>query len=693
MPQTRAVRTFTAALLGATFLSPAGGAFAQDAVVLETLNVEAASNDILVQDGYVAQSGRIGSKTDTPLVEVPQAISTVTEKQLDDQNPRTLNEALGYVPGARVGSYGFDPRFDAFFIRGFPLTYNGIFRDGLRQFASPTGLFKTEIYGLEGITVLKGPASALYGATSAGGLVDLMTKRPTEYPFRELEVQYGSHDRKQGNFDLSGPLTDDGTLLYRLTGVVRDSGTEIDGFPDDRFYIAPAFTWQPNEDTKLTVLGEYMDATTGGTAAYHNLGGRITGIYEGDPRYNDFNQKQGRIGYEFEHRVSDWLLVRQNARYLTLHNDLEYAYITDITTTPFTRAAGRNAEQVDSFVIDNQVQAEFSTGAVDHTVLVGVDYGWIGYDQRQGFGALPAAGTLPLAFSSAQDMTQFGLYAQDQARFGNWRLTVGGRYDWLTGDTTLPDATGGRVTTTQEDQAFSWRVGLGYVTEFGLVPYASYTTSFTPNVGTVVSGGPAKPTIGKQVEGGAKYALPGTNAVLTASVFQIEQEDGVVFDASTGVNRQVQLDMRSRGFELEANASLENGLSLIASYAYVETEILRGAAGTVGNELTSTPNHQFSVWADYTLQSGPAEGLGFGAGVRYVGRSFGDDLNTIENADRVYLDAALHYDFAALNPRMKGVRAQVNATNLLDHRGVTCTSGYCYRDEGRSVIGSLRYRF
>ena len=120
---------------------------------LETLEVQAESDDILVQDGYVARSGRIGTKMDTPIVDVPQSISTITEKQFEDQKPRSLNEALDYTASANVGAYGFDPRFDAFTIRGFPLTYNGIFRDGLRQYASPTGLFFTEIYGLEGISM------------------------------------------------------------------------------------------------------------------------------------------------------------------------------------------------------------------------------------------------------------------------------------------------------------------------------------------------------------------------------------------------------------------------------------------------------------------------------------------------------------------------------------------------------------
>jgi iron complex outermembrane recepter protein len=684
-------RILMAALL-ATTSAASFTARAQESTVLERLEVEAESDDILVQDGYVAKSGRIGTKTDTPLVEVPQAISAVTERQLDEQNPRTLNESLGYVPGVSVDNYGFDPRFEAFFIRGFPATYNGIFRDGLRQFSSPTGFFRTEPYGLEGITILKGPASALYGPSSAGGLVELMTKRPTEDLFREVEVQYGSNERYQGNFDFSGPVNADKTFLARLTGVVRDSGTEIEGFSDDRVYIAPAFTWQPTDDTRLTVLGEYMNSTVGGTAFFYNDGNRVTDIYEGDPSYNDFNQEQGRIGYEFQHRFNETFTFRQNVRYAALDNDLEYAYVSGFDGDTPLRSAGRNAENVETFVADNQLLADFSTGPVDHLSIVGVDYGWVTYDQKQGYGDIPAdGGTLPLSFTSAQDMSQVGVYAQDQVSYENWRLTLGGRYDWLTADTTVADGS----TTTEDYDRFSGRVGLSYVTEFGIVPYINYTTSFTPNVGVTIDGTPARPTIGEQKEIGIKYEVPNYNAVITAALFDIEQADGVIFEVVDGFNKQVSLDMRSRGLELELATSLDNGINLIAGYAYTDIEFVDGYGGLDlnGNKLSGIPQHTFSIWGDYTIGGGPAAGLGFGAGVRYVGTSPGDDENTFDNDDRIFLDAAVHYDFGATNAKLEGLRLQVNARNLLDEQGTVCTSGACYRDEGRSVIGSLRYRF
>ena len=220
--------------------------------------------------GYVATSGRSATKTDTPLLEVPQSVSTVTQPQLEERKPQNLLEAIAYTPGPVVGMYGFDSRYDEFMIRGIDMTNTGVFRDGLRQLNSPNGLFRLEPYGVEAISILRGPAASIYGASSTGGIVDIISKRPTETPFREIELQTGSFGRLQGNFDLSGPLDAENTVFYRLTGVIRNASAEISAGRDDRVFIAPAITWKPNDKTKLTVLGEYMDSTVGGTQAYLN---------------------------------------------------------------------------------------------------------------------------------------------------------------------------------------------------------------------------------------------------------------------------------------------------------------------------------------------------------------------------------------------------------------------------------------
>jgi len=222
----------TSALTGVVLAHLLAPAAAQDAAgqqdgatVLEDIIVNGGSGGVIQADGYVGKSSATGTKTDTPFIEIPQSISSVTEQQLRDRNPQSLLDTVAYTPGTRVGAYGFDPRFDSFSVRGFDVTYTGIFRDNLRQPGAGSSLFKTEPYGLEGVSILRGPSSALYGATGAG-LYNLITKRPTEDAFHEVQLQYGTDQRYQTQFDLSGPVNNEDPFYYRLTGLYRDANTE-----------------------------------------------------------------------------------------------------------------------------------------------------------------------------------------------------------------------------------------------------------------------------------------------------------------------------------------------------------------------------------------------------------------------------------------------------------------------------------
>lgn len=671
-------------------------------VQLDEILVEGAGGAAgpVTANGYVATATTSGTKTNTPILEIPQSISTVTQTQLEQRKPQNLLDALSYTPGARVGTYGFDPRYDAFTIRGVDVTQNAVFRDGLRQINSPNGLFRLEPYGLEAINVLRGPASTIYGASTSAGIVDLISKRPTETPFREIEVQGGSFGRKQFNFDLSGPANAEKTLFYRLTGLVRDADNQLSAIKDDRVFIAPAITWKPNEQTKLTLLAEYMDSTTGGTAAYVNEYGPYidrsgnllyksvgaTRVFGGDKRYNDFRQQQGRIGYEFEHAFGEIFTLRQRVRYSALATNQQYVYLAD---------PGLTRERTQGLSVDTNLEAKLATGPVSHRLLAGVDFSWLHYRGKEGFGGVPLGYNATLGYRTAQTQTLVGVYAQDQISWENWRLTLGGRRDWFSSRFEAGAAGDLPTETKQDDARSTGRAALSYVTSFGLAPYVSYATSFVPNSGTVLSGSVAVPTTGEQVEAGIKYDLPGQNASLRAAVFDLRQDNAVVYEVVNGYNRQVQLDMRSRGFEIEGVASLANGLSIQASYAYNDARIRKLTPETEGNRLTSIPYHTASLWLDYTVQEGAARGLGIGGGVRYVGASLGDNLNrpVLDNKPRTLVDASLRYDLENLDPRLKGMRVQVNATNLLDKVEQTCTAGFCYFDEGRKVIASLRYRW
>ena len=663
---------------------------------------------VATNDGYVAKTTRTATKTDTPVHETPQTINTVTQKQLEDRRPQSLQEALTYTPGARIGAFGFDPRYDSFTIRGADVTYTGVFRDGLRQFNSPNGLFRLEPYGIEQISILKGPASAIYGASASAGIVDLVSKRPTDYKFGEVEAQTGSFNRIQGSFDFGGPVNDEGTVLYRFTGLARDAGTELKAVSDDRVFFAPAVTFKPTDDTKLTLLAEYMDATTGGSAAYWNrydADGNSLGAIRRPlalKDFNDFNQKQGRFGYEFEHTFNETFSIHQNLRYSGLNTDQEYSGSQFGDT-------GLIKERMRSFTADTFLKTKAFTGPVEHTILTGVDYGYSKYTSRVGYGGFTDPNDIPtpaLLNKDRQTQQLVGAYAQDEIKIDRWRLLLGGRHDWFKSSFRSDQPQLGAPYDGSPDKQnkgkFTGRAGLSYVTPQGFTPYVSYGTSFTPNAGAVLDpdgagpevGGVAKPTVGETVEAGVKYDVPGYNASINGSVFWLKQKDGVVYAVTGGSNQQTQLDFRSRGVELDATATLANGINILATYTYTDTKIL-DPRDLKGNELSSIPKHAFALWGGYDFKTGPLNGLGLGLGVRYDGTSEGDTLNrsVIANKARAFVDGKISYDFGAQNPQLKGVSLQVTGTNLLDKSDQVCSSNYCYYDKGRQVIASIRYRW
>ena len=449
---------------------------------------------------------------------------------------------------------------------------------------------------------------------------------------------------------------------------------------------------------------------------YANPKGRIpTKRFIGEPNYDRFKLQQGFIGYAFEHRFNDVWTVRQNLRYSHVDANTQRVQAIGLgaDSSTLSRYAWAFPERSDLFNIDNQAEARFSTGPFAHTLLLGADYlrEDARYDESQ-LRIVPSvdvfapvyAGTVtrpPLGTRITQGRNQTGLYAQDEIRFGGFRLTVSGRQDWADAVTrTTNAATGALTRVKQDDAAFTSRVGLSYLLDGGLAPYISYATSFQPTAGTDRAGQPFAPTEGEQIEGGIKFQPPGTNLLMTGTVFDLTQKNVLTpdptdfrFNAQTG-------EARVRGVELEVKASLTESLDLIASYAAMNSEITKAnanAAGAsiIGNELPFVPQHQASAWLDYTFRTGDWAGLGLGAGVRYIGASVGDNANLYHIPVVTLVDAAVRYDFGYRYPALKGVDLAVNATNLFDKTYVsTCIAATgCFYGNRQTVLATLRYRW
>ncbi|WGD31895.1 TonB-dependent siderophore receptor [Ancylobacter sp. WKF20] len=691
-----------------TIVDPTASAAANGTSVgieLDTIDVQADGNGTV---GYVATASTAGTKTDTPLIETPQSVTVVTRQELDDRNVQTLTEAVAYTPGVRTQESGYDPRFDSFSVRGFDVTYNGIYRDGLRLPGANMSIFKVEPYGVDSITVLRGPSSALYGLGSPGGLVDITSKRPTEEAFGEVEVQGGNYDWWQGQFDIGGPIDKNGEWLYRLTGVLRDAGAPnvYNGGTNDMTFIAPALTWKPSDDTRITFLGEYQKSETPAAMPYYGWTGAGNEEFaENFGDYNALNQEQWRIGYLAEHDIDNVFTVRQKLRYGSANTEVRYTGVTslDEATNVASRYTGYVQDYLDSFVVDNQLEANFATGAVEHKLLIGVDYSYLALSGGIGYGAAadydlnsgqplgPTEDPALTASSYRQRQNQVGVYVQEQAEFDRFILTLSGRQDWV--DTDALDL----INDTEQnidDSEFTYRAGLTYVFDNGIAPYVSYSTSFAPNLGVDINGNAFAPTTAKQIEGGVKYQPTGFDGFFAASIFQINQDNGLVTDDTNPLYQVQTGEVRARGFELEAVANLGAGLRVRGAYTYLDMENVSGDPETIGLTPSGQPENSFAFWADYQFQPGTKlVGLGVGAGVRYVGATWGDSLNTFENDAYTLVDAKLSYDFSYLDPKLKGWSFQVNAQNLLDEEYTTCDVGYCYLGAPRTVIAGLKYRW
>jgi iron complex outermembrane recepter protein len=669
--------------------------------------------------GYLASQSATATKTDTPLLQTPQSISVVTKDQIEAQGAQNVTEALRYTPGVTVQSFGANAFFDNFKLRGFDAPR---YLDGLRLPADNTtfAIPRIETYGLERLEVLKGPSSGVYGQSDPGGLLNMVSKRPTDKPHYEVEGTFGSFDRFQGAFDIGGPIDKDGQFLYRIVGLGRDSNSQTDFVQDNKLFIAPSLTWRPDIDTSLTILSQYQKAdnkgyqqyVTGQVSFLSNPNGHIPySRYLGEPSTDGYNLEQFAVGYAFEHRFDNNVQFRQNLRYTEVTNDLASVrtegMLSDRLVARSYNYVKANAANI---ALDNQWQTDFRTGPLTHTVLFGFDYFnlWANTDYRTAgiapidayspvYGAaLPSFNSLSPFILRDDKLSQAGLYVQDQVKLDRWTLTLTGRQDWANSEFTsrAPAVYPPQGTYTRNDQAQTGRVALNYLFDVGLSPYVSYSTSFTPNLGADVAGNSFRPTTGEGTEIGVKFKPNGTNLMLTAALFEINQQDVLTADPANPLFNTQTDAVRVRGFEFEAKGNITRELEITAGYAHLDPRVTASIAGYAGKYMMNTAQDQASLWGKYTWYDGPLAGLGLGAGVRYVGETYGDNFNTFVIPSYALIDASVSYDLAYARADWKGWKAQVNVTNLTDHFYVaSCLTGlpYCGLGNGRTVLGTLKY--
>ena len=656
----------------------AGSAAAQDAVPQER-------DDIVITGRELRESAAIG-KSDVPVLETPQAISVVPREMIEARGVTRLADALRTVAGiSSASTYGF---YDGYTIRGYDASYSSVYLDGL---ISETGVgANQELFGLERIEVLKGPASMLFGQAPLGGLVNLVSKRPQDRAFLNLSASGGSWNAYEGTLDANG-------VLYRDTdSFVRNAG-------QNRIFVAPALTWKIAPGTRLTILGRwqrdrdnpYSSVPAYGTVLPGAVDLPVDFALDGRGAQRVVNDQERRqIGYVFEHRFSSALRFTQSLRYTYRTTDWDrWMFAAGFLTATGQRLAtptttlGRflygpyHAADRD-LATDSRIAADFSTGSVRHAIVAGVDYRQNRESYSSGGDYNPADNPLSLTnpdydavlvnhggapYSDSTRSHQTGLYLQDHLKFGQvFTLTLGGRYDWV-------DGNGDR------SHAFSPRVGATVVVAPDAVFYASWSRSFTPQypgdkqvVGVTGTGslilGALPPERGENYEVGFKFAPIDAPLSGTIALFQLTRQNVETSDPDYPNFYKVSGEQRSRGVEVEGQWRLAPGATLNVAYAYIRGKVTKDNDLPIGIELTNFPRHNLTLFGQYAVQGGALKGLSGSVGLTYNSSRNGSfyDLNP-GNTPLLILPAYTIVD-AGIGYRIAGWGIQANIGNLFDER-------------------------
>lgn len=629
---------------------------------------------------YGVERAFTATKTDLPLIETPSAISVVPQALLEDRGTRRLEDALSNVSGVTPGGYYSD--WDYYRIRGFDGAFN-TYWDGLRGDYGKN----VEVYGIERVEVLKGSASLLYGQNPPGGIVNIISKRPRPEPFAEVMASVGSYDFYEAGVDVGTPLNNEGTVYARLTGLYRFQESFTDYIEKQRGYIAPAFTWEINERTTLTVLTSFVydndqlgfPLPASGTVLPNPTGQEIPrDRYLGEPGSNMVDQWRAKVGYEFRHEFNDTFSLRQNASYSRLWqdwNNILYSSSLDADGRTLYRYPYSTREGLNRVAVDTALESRFNTGTIRHTLVGGFDFYYTNSNSRTeqiNYADFPGSYTpidifdpvytdsYPLPTISSLSRTSsnsYGIYVFDEIKVTD-QITVvlGGRFD-----VSNADNSGSK----NSDSAFSPRAGVSYEFIPGLAVYGSYSESFKPQTLTDEDGNVLDPERGQTIEGGFKWQSADNRLSGMASVYQITRKDVGTSDPTTPdqFDSTASGEQRARGFELESQWQFAPGWAFTGAYTYTDARITDDNTLPEGARLQGVPYHAISSWVTYSFPTGPLKGFGLGVGGRYYSEQVGDATysNPFELPSYLVMDAAAWYR----DPDGK-YSVQLNVNNFLD---------------------------
>ncbi len=674
------------------------------------------------QDAIVEEVFTIGkltrysaTKSATPIMETTRSVSIETQQQIIDKGALSLDQTFTYTAGVIGETFGFATRGDWVKVRGLDVPQ---YQDSLQSLFGNYNNTRPDIYTLEQVEILKGPASVLYGKGSPGGLVNVVSKRPQLEASHEVVIEGGTFDRQQVGIDSTGPLTDDGQWLYRVVGVYRDSETQVDHVDDRSKVIAPSLTWQPDDATSATVLLNYTEADSDTATQFLPIAGTLTSatngkridndVYLGEPSFNRYDAKTFSATLLADHQINAIWGVELTTRYTDASADYQQAWPSFIGGDRYVRNPDgslykdgtvprsfyRNDAESEQIAADLRFRADFTAGHFAHRMLLGGTYQDVTTDNdgyyafalgadtlddstwinvfNPVYGALPPEALLNSLYTDRPDTTSkdIGFYISDEISLNNWSFTLGLRYD----DTETETAN-----EKQDDDALSTSVGLLYQFDNGVATYISYAESFEPMIGDNRNGQALDPQEGKQTEVGIKYEPIRFPGIITLAYFDIEQSNLPDPLALPGSFEQQSGEATIKGLELEGILNFGD-ITVELNISKLDTE------SADGYQLASVPEKQASTWVTYRpLQYW--QGFKLAAGIRYVGASYGG-ADTLKTPSYTLGDFMMGYETGRWD-------VALNVQNITDEEYFsTCLArGDCWVGRERTAVGRIRYKF
>lgn len=697
-------RCLTTGLLGCTALI-ATPIWAQDTEAVAEGTPYRLSPIIIYADGNADDDGNsvvaselwVGGKVATSILDTPASVSVITTKEIEDRNANTVEEVLEYTSGVHTDYYGSDDRNDYYLVRGFQAT---TYRDGM-TLGSMRGV-REEPLAYERVEVIKGANSTLFGTSDPGGSVNFVTKQPRFERFSEIYATGGTNSHMEYGFDLGNSLDSQQTLAYRFTGKVQDSELEYDYSQDDETFLMGGLTWEPSGATTLTVVADYLDREgTPNSGGYPLDREYDRSDFFGEPDFNYHDVERSSVTGMLKHDFGGGLTLSANLRYSDLTDNFGYVYLSDSDNrvgTEVQRWYFGSDESAEELIGNAMLQYDKSFSRFDSSTLVGIEFRDATTSSTSYSGlaesidiANPVYSGAPSDLAAYQSTTTDyqtqSLFLQQNLSFDDRLIaTAGLRHDWLdleSNDSLLGGSESGDFSET------SIRGALTYKITPELSTYGSYVESVAPpSIGV-------EPERGEQYELGVKYQPQGMNALFSAAIYDLTKDNvtiAVVQDDGS-IAREVIGETRVRGLDLEAKAEINENLSVIGAYSYMDTEVVRGSTrsgGDIsGNEFTTAPNHIASLWLNYTLPGSGSRGdMTFSLGARYIGSYFFNATNDSGKSEAAtILDAAFSYQVR------EDTDLAINVSNLLDEQHIVGSGTADYYNPGRNVAVTLRHRF